>query len=65
MAPLRRGMYNYKQFEQHLEFMSTVRLEGFKLYALEDYPYAVRTEQYDESIVVELFEIGMQSADGD
>ncbi|MEQ8303610.1 MAG: gamma-glutamylcyclotransferase family protein [Cyclobacteriaceae bacterium] len=54
---LRTGMYNHKQFERHLEFVRTVHLEGFKLYALEDYPFAVRTRNQDESIVVELFRI--------
>ncbi|MEQ9593542.1 MAG: gamma-glutamylcyclotransferase family protein [Cyclobacteriaceae bacterium] len=54
---LRTGMYNHKEFERHLEFVRTVRLKGFKLYALDDYPYAIRTSNHDESIVVELFRI--------
>lgn len=53
---LRRGMSNYLVYQNHLQFHSEHRIDGFKLYALEDYPYAVRTQSTD-SIVVELFRI--------
>jgi len=49
-------MSNYRVYKDQLQFHSRHRINGFKLFALEDYPYAVQTQSSD-SIVVELFRI--------
>ncbi len=53
---LRRGMVNYPVYSQHMEYLETVRLPGYKLFALSDYPYAIRAGASD-FIVAELFRI--------
>ncbi len=52
---LRRGMSNYRQYENGLEFLSVEVLPGFKLYAMDEYPYAIRTGDALDAITVEIF----------
>jgi gamma-glutamylcyclotransferase (GGCT)/AIG2-like uncharacterized protein YtfP len=54
---LRRGMSNYKIYEPALEYINTVRLPGFRLYALPNYPFAVRSADQKDVIVAELFKV--------
>lgn len=54
---LRRGMSNYKIYATSLEYIKTVRLPGFRLYSLPNYPFAVRSMVQDDTIVVELFSV--------
>ena len=54
---LRQGMENYNLFKKGLKFLRNERLNGFKLFPLVDYPYAIATENVDDTIVVELFKI--------
>ena len=54
---LRRGMMYYEVYKDGLEYQFSARLEGFKLYAMEKYPFAVKTELAEDSIVVEVFKI--------
>jgi len=54
---LRKGMYNFEIYKDHLQYVSTQTLQGFRLYALEYYPIAVRTEESQDIITVELFKI--------
>jgi gamma-glutamylcyclotransferase (GGCT)/AIG2-like uncharacterized protein YtfP len=54
---LRRGMANYKIYQESLAYVETIRISGFKMYALEEYPYAVRSNEGTDSIVIEVFEI--------
>ncbi len=54
---LRRGMSNYRHFENGLEFLREVVLEGYQLYAMDEYPYAVRTDKLTDILTVEIFRI--------
>lgn len=47
----------YEVYKDGLEYKFSAQLEGFKLYALKEYPFAVKTNQADDSIVVEVFKI--------
>jgi gamma-glutamylcyclotransferase (GGCT)/AIG2-like uncharacterized protein YtfP len=60
---LRRGMINYRDFETSLEFLFQEILSGFRLYAMDEYPYAVRTKNPSDLIVVEVFKINNQDAE--
>ena len=54
---LRKGMINYEIYKHGLEYQYSINLEGFKLYALKNYPFAVKTNQPNDSIFVEIFKI--------
>ncbi len=54
---LRRGMSNHSQFQQGLKFLSEEALYGFRLYAMDEYPYAVRTGNLLDIITVEVFQV--------
>ncbi|MDZ4715855.1 MAG: gamma-glutamylcyclotransferase [Cytophagales bacterium] len=54
---LRRGMINWRRYSKGLLFLFTESLPGFALYAMEHYPYAVRTENAHDKTVVEVFKI--------
>lgn len=54
---LRRGMENYAAYAQHLQYIRTAVVKGYALYALTDYPYAVKTDDANDTLVVELFSI--------
>ena len=57
---LRRGMANYRLYAPHLHYLTTLQLPGYRLFALSDYPYAIRTTTAD-TIVAELFHIESQT----
>lgn len=54
---LRRGMSNYRYFEKGLEYQYTEVISGYRLHALEDYPYAVKTGQSSDQLTVEVFRV--------
>jgi gamma-glutamylcyclotransferase (GGCT)/AIG2-like uncharacterized protein YtfP len=54
---LRRGMINYKDFESSLDFLFQDIIAGYRIYAMEDYPYAIKTGNPSDLIVVEVFKI--------
>ena len=54
---LRRGMMYHEVYKDGLEYQFSATLDGFKLYALKDYPFAIRTNQPTDSILVEVFKI--------
>jgi gamma-glutamylcyclotransferase (GGCT)/AIG2-like uncharacterized protein YtfP len=54
---LRRGMMYHEVYKGGMEYKFSAQLEGFKLYALKEYPFAVKTNQAMDSIVVEVFKI--------
>lgn len=54
---LRRGMDNYNKYKSVLEFITCTRIPGFTLYSLSAYPYAVKSEDRLETIVIEIFRI--------
>lgn len=60
---LRRGMANYKIYESSLEYIKTVRLSGFRLYSLPNYPFAVRSMDDKDVIVAELFKVTDKQAE--
>ncbi len=54
---LRRGMSNYEQFESGLEFLYMESIPGYRLFAMENYPYAVRTGHPADLLMVEVFRV--------
>jgi gamma-glutamylcyclotransferase (GGCT)/AIG2-like uncharacterized protein YtfP len=54
---LRRGMRLYDQYKLSLKYLNSVWLQGFDLYSLGNYPYAIRSENQKNKILVEIFEI--------
>lgn len=54
---LRRGMENHFHFANSIEYLSTYRLAGYELYSLGDYPYAVKTIDQNQSILIEIFSV--------
>ena len=54
---LRRGMMYYEVYKDGLEYQFSAQVEGFKLYALKDYPFAIKTSQSKDIIVVEVFKV--------
>ena len=54
---LRKGMMYHEVYKQGLEYQFTTEVEGFKLFALKDYPFAIKTGQSKDIIIVEVFKI--------
>jgi len=54
---LRRGMENYLHYQDGLEYLYSLRLQGFRVYSLGPYPAAVKTGNQSHSMVVEVFRI--------
>ena len=54
---LRSGRYNFEIYKDHLQYITTQILVGFKLFVLPDYPIAIRTHSDKEKIVVELYKV--------
>ena len=57
---LRKGMY-HNALLAGSEYLQTVALQGYKLYSLIEYPYAVKTECADDKIIAELFYVPDQN----
>lgn len=60
---LRRGMYNYDKYRDHLDYQCTQKLEGFCLYAVKDYPIAVKTGNSNDQITIEIFKINNKTTE--
>ena len=54
---LMKGMDNHMLYERHLKFLGEVQLEGFKMFALKDYPYVIRSNDFNHKIVAELYKV--------
>ena len=54
---LRRGMENHALHSDHMKYLFSVRLSGYKLYSRGEFPVAVKSSAASDSIVVELFRI--------
>ncbi|MFZ1806017.1 MAG: gamma-glutamylcyclotransferase [Cyclobacteriaceae bacterium] len=54
---LRRGMANFNVYQSDLKYLKTKRIFGYELYALDEYPYAVKSLNGVNSLVVEIFQI--------
>lgn len=52
---LRVGMENHYLLNGRAEFLRRLKLPGFKLFSLVDYPYAVKSKSLSDMIVAELF----------
>ena len=50
-------MSNYLEFEASLEFLYQEIIAGYQLYAMEEYPYAVKTNDRSDLITVEIFKV--------
>ncbi|MCB0491402.1 MAG: gamma-glutamylcyclotransferase [Cyclobacteriaceae bacterium] len=54
---LRRGMENYAIYQTDLKYIKTRRILGYELFALEEYPYVIKSADASNSVVVEIFQI--------
>src|SRR4051812_17224396 len=54
---LRRGMINYLEFESALQFLYLDIIGGYRMYAMESFPYAVKTDNPSDLITVEVFRV--------
>jgi len=54
---LRRGMENHTLHRDHLEYLFSARIRGYRLYSKGDFPVAVKSTAKSDSIVVEIFRI--------
>ena len=54
---LRRGMFNYDFYKRQLQYHSTKILRGFRLFALKDYPIAIKSDDSNNRLTVEIFSI--------
>lgn len=54
---LRRGMENHSLHQEHLKYLFSARIRGYRLYSREKFPVAVKSASQEDSIVVELFRI--------
>ena len=57
---LRRNMENYEPLKEHLLYQYHTWLQGYQLYSLGPYPFAIRTNSPTDKILVEVFEINHQ-----
>lgn len=48
-------MNNYAEFKHGLEYLFTDTIPGYRLHALPEYPYAVKSDDPRDVIVVEVF----------
>lgn len=49
-------MYNHTRFG-NFEFLFTEKLAGYKLYALQHYPFAVKTNESSDTITIEVMRV--------
>ena len=54
---LRRGMFNYQKFKDHLEYLFTENLPGFRLHAMDHYPMALITHSPNDIIRAEIMRV--------
>ena len=60
---LRRGMNNFQHFENSIAFLFEEAIRGFQLYALKDYPYAIKTGNPSHLLTVEVVRITDKEAE--
>ena len=54
---LRRGMRLHHQFKSDLHYLYSVWLQGYDLYSLGNYPFAVKSSDLNHKIMVEVVSI--------
>lgn len=52
---LRKGGENYILYQNDLQYLTTVELQGFKMYSLGEYPYVIRSRNHAHKVVADLF----------
>lgn len=55
---LRKGMYNYRFFENGMTYIKTVEISGYNLYSLGAYPYIVKG---NNTLTVDVMEVTPQT----
>jgi len=58
---LRRSMENHALHSEHLKYLFSARLRGYRLYSRGEFPIAVKSSLPGDSIVVEIFRIADRS----
>jgi gamma-glutamylcyclotransferase (GGCT)/AIG2-like uncharacterized protein YtfP len=54
---LRRGLQNHERFKAHLNYRFSSWVKGYQLYSLGDFPFAVKSANANDKILVEVFEV--------
>ncbi len=54
---LRRGLHNYQQFKPNLKYCYSTWLSGFQLFSLGDFPFAIKSGNTDDRVLIEVIEI--------
>lgn len=54
---LRKGMYNYEAAKGSMEYIGTETISGFKLFSLGAYPCVIRSDNEEDTLVVDLFTV--------
>lgn len=54
---LRKGMTNHRRYSKGMELVFTEFLTGYRLHAMRWYPYAVRTGNPDDYMLVEVYRL--------
>jgi gamma-glutamylcyclotransferase (GGCT)/AIG2-like uncharacterized protein YtfP len=54
---LRRGLENYETYQSHLHYQFNCWINGFQLFSMGDFPFAIKTDKGSDKILVEVFEI--------
>ena len=54
---LRQGMKLHQEFQDSMEYLHSIWLKGFDLYALPNYPFATKSESLNSRILVEVMRI--------
>lgn len=54
---LRKGMENHYLLGSQTKYLKRVKLPGYKLFSLIEYPYAVKSRLMSDMIVAELFHV--------
>ena len=53
----RMGMSNHDLYKDSIQFIQTNTAKGFELYSLGEYPYAIKSEDMNQIMVVEIYKI--------
>ncbi len=54
---LRFGLSNHTAFASFLKYRFSAWIEGYEMYSLGDFPFAIRTDESPDKMLVEIFEI--------
>lgn len=60
---LRIGMENHQVFAKTLVHIRSKTLQGYRMYSLKEYPYVIRTDDQNDHIIVDLFQIASEKTE--